>query len=181
MTLRAALDLLLGGWQLSGNWTLANRPSFYSHLQHCGQDRDTGPLQAEYRRHVETGLGVNNWFTVATTKLTTPARSATNICPGTPGITSGPWQEPACGTFGNVGRNSLYGPHVFNADLALAKTFAITERFRLQFRAESFNAFNHANLGQPDSSIDDGTPGKITGIAALTTMRRFQFALHLEF
>jgi Carboxypeptidase regulatory-like domain len=176
-----ALDLLLGGWQLSGNWTWQSGLPFTPTYSNCGQDRDTGPCKPNIVGPVETGLGVNNWFTVASTKLTNPARSATNVCPNAPGITSGPWQEPACRSFGNVGRNSLYGPHLFNADLALAKTFAIAERFRLQFRAESFNAFNHANLGQPDASIDDGTPGKITGIAALTTMRRFQFALHLEF
>jgi hypothetical protein len=118
---------------------------------------------------------------VASAVLSNPALSAANPCPATVGSTSGPWQEPACGSFGNVARNSLFGPHLFNADIALGKYFAITESLRAQFRAESFNAFNHVNLGQPVANIDASNAGRITRLAGLTTMRRWQFALRLEF
>jgi Carboxypeptidase regulatory-like domain/TonB dependent receptor len=58
---------------------------------------------------------------------------------------------PANGTFGNAGINSLRGPGYWNDDLSLFKDIPITEKYRLQFRAEAFDVFNHPNLGQPDS------------------------------
>ena len=61
------------------------------------------------------------------------------------------------------------------------KSFAITERFRAQFRAEAYNVFNHVNLGQPDASVDNGTGGKIFGLASLSQMRKWQLALRLDF
>ena len=176
-----ALDLLVGGWQLSGNWTWESGVPFTPSYTNCGNDRDTGPCKPNIVGPVHTGLDRNQWFTVASSRLINPAVSAANPCPATVGTTSGPWQEPACGSFGNVARNSLFGPHLFNADLALGKYFAITESIRAQFRAESFNALNHVNLGQPVGNIDASNAGRITSLAGLTTMRRWQFALRLEF
>ena len=42
------------------------------------------------------------------------------------------------GVFGNVGRNRLLGPSLSQWDISFFKSFAITERFKAQFRAESF-------------------------------------------
>ena len=70
---------------------------------------------------------------------------------------------------------------MFNVDLAFAKSFVIRESLKVQVRAETFNAFNHVNLGQPNASVDSSTAGRITGLAAGTTMRRWQFGLRLEF
>jgi outer membrane receptor protein involved in Fe transport len=58
-------------------------------------------------------------------------------------------QAPAPGTLGNLGRNSVVGPDFKNFDLALIKNTKITERFTAQFRADTFNVFNHINFGQP--------------------------------
>jgi Carboxypeptidase regulatory-like domain/TonB dependent receptor len=176
-----AVDLVLGGWQFSGNWVWETGLPFTPSYQNCGSDRDTGPCKPNIVGDVQTGLSRNAWYTVASTVLTNPARSTATPCPSTPGITSGPWQEPACATFGSVPRNALFGPNLFNADLAFAKSFTITERLKAQVRAETFNAFNHVNLGQPNASVDSSTAGRITGLAAGTTMRRWQFALRLEF
>lgn len=63
---------------------------------------------------------------------------------------------PAIGTFGNVGKGSLRGPGYFNVDLGLFKSFDMTERMRLQFRAEFFNAFNHTNFSDPGNTIGGG-------------------------
>ncbi len=59
------------------------------------------------------------------------------------------FRNPAPGTFGNAGLNSLRGPGFWNADLSLFKEFPIYERATFQFRAEAFDVFNHPNLANP--------------------------------
>jgi len=49
----------------------------------------------------------------------------------------------------------LRGPTLTNVDVALAKTTALTERYKLEFRAEFFNVLNHAEFAQP--TVADGT------------------------
>ncbi len=98
----------------------------------------------------------------------------------------GPYARPAAGTFGNLGRDTLFAPGLWNADLSLAKEFNLTERVRFQLRAEAFNAFNHVNLGGPDSCVDcqDGNAGTISSSLSSqdgTTMRRLQFAARFSF
>jgi len=69
----------------------------------------------------------------------------------------------AIGTFGNSGRNILSGPRLFNTDLGLIKDTNVTERVKVQFRAEFFNVFNTVNFNGPGATV--GTPGfgRITG------------------
>jgi hypothetical protein len=57
--------------------------------------------------------------------------------------------------FGNVGRNNLRGPDFFNVDFSLFRSFAITERIRLQFRGEALNALNHPNFSNPGADISN--------------------------
>jgi hypothetical protein len=57
--------------------------------------------------------------------------------------------QPARGHFGTIGRNTLRGPGINNLDLALFKNFDLTRGARLQFRLESFNAFNHTQFNAP--------------------------------
>ncbi len=52
---------------------------------------------------------------------------------------------PPAFAFGNLGRNTVTGPGLFNADLMVARSLAFKERYRLQLRGEFFNAFNHPN------------------------------------
>src|SRR5438105_15818848 len=102
-------------------------------------------------------------------------RSASNSC------TRGTCTRPQRVTFRTVARNSFFGPHFFNADASLSKRFAITETLSGQFRAELFNVFNHVNLGQPNTLVDSPSGGKITSLAALAQMRRWQFGLRFDF
>jgi len=53
------------------------------------------------------------------------------------------------GTYGNLGYNSLKGPHTVQINMALSRTFAIRERQSIQIRAEAFNLPNHVNLATP--------------------------------
>src|SRR5262249_48362268 len=63
--------------------------------------------------------------------------------------------------FGNVGRNTMRGPGVVNADLSLFRTFKITERLNLQFRAESYNLSNTPHFANPNGNRNSGNFGKI--------------------
>jgi len=64
---------------------------------------------------------------------------------------------PAPGTYGNLRRNSIYGPGFGDVDLSLLKNFPILrERIRGQFRVEMFNVFNRVNLAQPLANLAYG-------------------------
>jgi hypothetical protein len=52
-------------------------------------------------------------------------------------------------TLGNVPRNSLPGPAFFQWDFSGMKNFPVTERVKVQFRADLFNVLNHPNFGNP--------------------------------
>ena len=84
---------------------------------------------------------------------------------------------PASYRFGNAARNAIRGPNLFTADLSVARNFALTERFNLQFRWEVFNSFNRTNLALPATDVDTGTAGLITDITV--PMRDMQFGLRL--
>ena len=104
---------------------------------------------------------------------------------------------PAAGTVGNLRRDTLTGPGFANLDLSLAKSTAIHERLRAQFRAEFFNVLNHTNLATPNpvvfssgpqqsstaatreqDAVASPTAGVVTTAA---TSRQIQFGLKLLF
>jgi hypothetical protein len=58
--------------------------------------------------------------------------------------------------FGDLGRNVIIGPGFNNTDFSVMKRTEVIERLRVEFRAEVFDFFNHANLGQPGNVV--GTP-----------------------
>jgi len=63
---------------------------------------------------------------------------------------------PAPGQNG-IGRNTFVSPHYWNLDLGFIKTFQVTEKVKVQFRMEMFNALNHANFDNPVSA-STGSP-----------------------
>ncbi len=78
-------------------------------------------------------------------------------------------------TYGNVSRTlpDVRAPGAVNLDLSLSKNTSITERFRLQFRAEAFNFLNHVNLGMPGGGFVPGADGKnISGTFGLISSAR---------
>jgi hypothetical protein len=70
--------------------------------------------------------------------------------------------RPADGTFGSSGRNTIIGPSLHIVDFSVSKATRITERFSLQFRAEFFNLFNHANLSLPNVDFNSAAFGSIS-------------------
>jgi hypothetical protein len=121
-----------------------------------------------------------------------PIRPSWNPAFSGPTILGGPNQyfnpnafilQPA-GTYGNVGRDVLYGPGLATTDLSLAKNTSISEKLRLQFRAEFFNIFNRANFGSPNAVVfasASATPSPTAGVitSTSTTSRQIQFGLKL--
>jgi hypothetical protein len=108
------------------------------------------------------------------------------------------WYNPACftaspyGTIGNLGRNNIFGPGYVDTDFGVLKNTRINERFSLQFRAELFNIFNHANFGLPPGGAFTAGSGatnyQATPVAnanQITTIignaRQTQFSLKLLF
>ncbi|HST10299.1 MAG TPA: hypothetical protein VLL05_07970, partial [Terriglobales bacterium] len=157
------VDAVLGGWHVGGIYTLASGFAFSPLL---GSDpSNTGAQVAVRPNQIANGnlprgqRTKDMWFNI-------------NAYPIPDGSTY---------FFGNAGRNSLIGPGSNVFDGSLRKEFAITERQRLEFRTEFFNAFNRPNYAQPDNFIDDGpgVAGTITSIAI--PMRQIQFGLKYSF
>ena len=83
---------------------------------------------------------------------------------------------------GTASKGSLRGPGQTVLNLSLSKSFAITESKTLEFRWENFNALNHLNLGNPNTTIDQtGAGGAGTITYAATNLRIMQFGLHFRF
>ena len=81
--------------------------------------------------------------------------------------------------FGTSGRNILRAPGVFNTNLSLFRTFPITERLNLQFRAESYNFTNTAHFLAPSSNVSSGNFLVIT--SANQDQRQFRLGLRMTF
>ena len=62
---------------------------------------------------------------------------------------------PAPYTFGDVGRNSIYGPDLQTMDVSLARAFQLNEKLGLQLRLEAFNTLNKVNLGTPNRYVNE--------------------------
>ncbi|HXI41095.1 MAG TPA: carboxypeptidase regulatory-like domain-containing protein [Bryobacteraceae bacterium] len=103
-----------------------------------------------------------------------------------PGMhTAGRWFNPAAFatppafTFGNTGRNTVYGPGMQTLDFAVVREFTITERMKFQIRGEFFNALNQINLGTPNRFVNTPQFGTITDAA--TPGREVQLSARIGF
>jgi hypothetical protein len=105
---------------------------------------------------------------------------------------------PAVNQFGNLGRNVFRALGMWQQDLALRREFRVTEKVRVQFRAEAFNIFNHPNFGtyqitlgtpnfgQATAMLNQalagaGSAGKLSSLYASGGPRSMQFALRISF
>ncbi len=86
---------------------------------------------------------------------------------------------PPAYAFGNIGRNSVYGPGMQALDVALVREFGMAERTRFQIRAEFFNALNSVNLGTPNRFVNTPQFGSIT--EASTPGREVQLSARFSF
>jgi hypothetical protein len=86
---------------------------------------------------------------------------------------------PASGTLGNEGARSFEGPAFWKIDVSLARVLSLTAGRTLELRAEAFNLTNNFNWGDPNTSLDAGTFGRITTQAG--DSRIMQFAVKYGF
>jgi carboxypeptidase family protein len=165
------LNEVIGGWAISGIETWRTGLAFtvnntaFATFDTVSLAADTGMLftgtQAQVRSNVHVAGGQVQFFA-------NPVAAASAFSPVT-GLQSG-------------NRDTLHGPHFSNLDVAVSKNFPIVnERYRLQFRAEAYNVFNHANFGLPDTGAIDSNFGQITGLAGQEPSRVMQFALRFDF
>jgi hypothetical protein len=166
------VNAFLGGWQMNGIFTHETGLPFTPTYTDCSADIDTGPCKPNYVGGAvyPANKSQNGWFNVASTLLSTN------------GQTSGVWQRPQIATFGNIGLLALVGPNFWEADMSAFKSFNVTERIKLQFRAEALNALNHENLGQPTATVDSiGTAGKIFATSPYAIPKKWQMDVRLQF
>jgi hypothetical protein len=83
------------------------------------------------------------------------------------------------GTIGNAPRTICCGPGEFQTDIGILKNTNIGERYRLQFRGEIYNLFNHTQFYQPDGNVTDGSD--FGRVKRARDPRLMQFALKLYF
>ncbi len=155
----AIADAVLGGWRLSGVHTWGSGLAFTPTVANAPllNDPDFSQLRPDVIGNPYLpNPSASEWFNVA--------------------AYSEPLQPFRQGT---AGRNSLRGPSLWESDLSLSKNMLLSERFKLELRADAFNVFNHENLANPSSQIDSSGAGQITAIQV--PMRQMQFGLHFQF
>jgi hypothetical protein len=91
------------------------------------------------------------------------------------------FQPEPIGQVGNVMRRYFSGPGINNFDIALLKDTQITERTAVQFRAEAFNIFNHAQFMNPSGDVNNTGAGGFGFVTAARDPRIMQLALKVLF
>ncbi len=178
---------IIGGFALNGTLTAETGLPFTPSYSLCSEDQDIDGQGGSLCRPNAVGTGPQASLNKGAFNPTGHNVPYFNPVPtlAYAGQVSGPYSRPFPGTFGNIERDSLFGPGLINTDVALAKKFFLTERVNFQLTAQAFNVFNHPNLNNPSSCVDCGSSsGLITDIVASqdgTTMRRLQFAARFQF
>jgi hypothetical protein len=191
-----AANEVIGGWQITGTVNWAGGLPFTPGLSGavCNLENDIGicrPNKGSGSFHLGAGSFVHN-ASGHYVQYFTPVTDTTSG-----GVTSLPsgngFSDPGINAIGNYGYDSLRGPHYFGADASLAKNFTLTERAKLQFRADIYNVFNHPilgfnqNQGGSGTCIDCSGNGRVTDIEADSSpgspngMRQLSFGLRLSF
>jgi hypothetical protein len=136
---------ILGGWAVDGLVRATSAPPINIFL------RGISPVLGRYTAQADIVPGQPHWIA----DPTQPSGQALNPAA---------FASPSVGQTGNFPRNGLRSPYSLNqTDLALRRQFSLTERVKLDLRAEYFNVFNHPMFGSPGSQCNPaslwGSPG----------------------
>jgi hypothetical protein len=160
------MDEAVGGWQIAGTVVLqsGNPFSVYGNQNTFAQAGTPFPNRNPGVPLYPSNRSIDNWFNPAA------------------------FLAPANGTFGNVKRNSLYGPGINTINFSAAKAFSIREGINVEFRADAQNVFNHPSFGLPDNTHLSGAAGvdqPYSGTAPIRKLtvqgRNLQLGLRVSF
>lgn len=156
-----ATNAIAGNWQMNGILTLHTGNPFTISGTNCqGQWGKCMPDLVAGKNPQDAPSGgrtPTEWFDTSAVKVAAPL------------------------TEGNLGLQSNTSPPVRTLDFSVFKDFVLTERFRVQFRAESFNLTNTPQFSTPDNNLSDGSNfGRITSTLN-GSERHIQFALRVQF
>src|SRR5689334_1602530 len=139
-----ALDAAIGGWTLFGDFIRQTGSPFTVNMQtnnsySLSSNNLWYPNVVGDWRNVPGGQTIDHWFNVNA------------------------FASPTPGTFGNLGRNTIWGPPLTSVNMSLHKIFSFTERLKLDFSANASNVINHPSFSLPDKAIGPGHVGRISG------------------
>jgi hypothetical protein len=165
------LDAIIGGWQISGIHTATSGEPL-NVVYSPGTAFQVSDITSDWRGSTNTSARPN---LIGTAVMPEGRRQGTRF-----------WLDPAAFAiptdvsqpFGNLGRNSIYGPSFFQLDTNVQKNFRITESVGLQFRSEFFNLLNRTNFRAPVVNRSASNFGQFT---QTYQPRQIQFALKLTF
>ncbi len=178
----AGLNRLVGGWTLSTIISLQTGLPFSPQLGYnpTGSGDTRNPVRPDVNPNFKGSLYTHGSTTQKVAQYFNPSA----------------FLAPPYGTVGNLGRDTLTGPGYSDWDLSLLKSTTITERLRVQFRAEAFNLLNHTNLSTPNETVFSAGPTQGTAatqntaaalsptagvVTAAATSRQLQFGLKVLF
>jgi len=162
----ASFRRLTEGWALSGIMTLAKgEPVQLS-------ESDDNSLSGTFDDTIDIPSYANNGTRLFVNKN---PRSAE------PYFNPNYFAEEPLGQVGNAMRRYFSGPGIYNFDLALLKDTKVTENFQVQFRAEAFNVFNHAQFNNPSGNFNNNYVGGFGYVTSALPARIMQVALKFIF
>jgi hypothetical protein len=159
------LDALVGGWQTSATMVVhSGQPFTVVTTSNNAAADNPGSSASQFPDVIGSPRlshpTIQNWYNVAA------------------------FAQPAPGTFGDEGRNSLVGPDLSEIDFSLGKNFALKEGIGLQFRIDGYNVFNHPSFGLPNTGVAfaNGAPTSSSSITSTTIgPRAFQLNARVSF
>ena len=160
-----AVNAVISGWQVNNLMSLMSGHPFTvyasGNLNMPGSNQTADQVRANVARLGGVGVGTPFYDQMAFADVSGPR-------------------------LGTAGFNSLRGPGLVNWDFGVTREFSITERWKLQFRMESFNFTNTPHFDVPDNYVSDGADFMtITGVTDLAREgideRQFRFGLRLQF
>ena len=172
------------GRRLAGGWSFAGITQFASGQPIQLTENDDNSLSGTFLAPVDAPSYANTGGKLYIDRnprhgnpYFNPYNSLNPLVPGSPGYFM---QEPE-GQIGNVMRRFFTGPGINNFTLALLKNTKLAENKELQFRAEAFNLFNHAQFNNPSGLFNSVGPGGFGYVTSARDPRIMQLGLKLLF
>lgn len=186
------LDRIIGGWQLSGIWSmqsgapfsiLSNRGTFNRGGRSGFQTAVSTLSQGQLANLMNFSIASNGnvyWLNPSITDTTTGRAVGPDTQSEAAASTFNQVLfNPGAGQVGNLGLNAFNGPMFMNLDMGLSKQTKITERVGLQLRADAFNLPNHPVFFEGNQEINSQQFGRITSTG--NSSRKLQFGARLTF